>query len=109
MKCNVDGLLGQASKICKGGLGFMLTELASNLKELRDRGDKAAFTEFFNLYVFDDDRNRLKIVDSKSEDAARTQQSQPESLTRFPCGSVSCYRVSWLKCENCNVNKHKPA
>jgi|HubBroStandDraft_4_1064222.scaffolds.fasta_scaffold00070_31 hypothetical protein len=61
MKCNVHGLLNNAADALEdeefnsnGGYAFALRELADNLRELRDRGDMAAMTEFFSLYTFPD-------------------------------------------------------
>ena len=56
MKVNVEHMLVLAGREAGGSFRHSLPELATNLKELRDRASKgdgmAALNEFFEVYVF---------------------------------------------------------
>ena len=60
MKVNVANMLRIAGRDAGGAFRHSLPELATNLRELRDRhraGDgAAALEEFFRVYVFGDER-----------------------------------------------------
>lgn len=60
MKVNVANMLRLAGNDAGGAFRHTLPELATNLRELRDRhrsGDgAAALEEFFRVYVFGDER-----------------------------------------------------
>jgi len=59
MKVNIENCFRQAincieSDPHKAGYEYVITEFIIHLKELKNRGDKTALNEFFNIYVFDE-------------------------------------------------------
>jgi hypothetical protein len=62
MKVNIENAARGDSRTQK----WVLDELVSNLKELRDRtdaGDMAALREFFDLFRFDDSQREDRSVE----------------------------------------------
>lgn len=62
MRVNVSHMLHCAAIEAGGHYRHALPELVANLRELRDRtqaGDLTALDEFFSLYTFGDERDRV--------------------------------------------------
>jgi hypothetical protein len=55
MNVSLDGLLINSANDVRGQWGYSLMELLENLRELKQRNDKAALDEFFAVYVIDDE------------------------------------------------------
>ena len=88
MKCNLDGLLRNAAAeltdedgCSVNGYAFALEELATNLREVRDRvqaGDMAVLKEFFSIYIFSE----------SAPAAANTLNPNPAADVAAACGAA---------------------
>jgi hypothetical protein len=96
---NVDHMLFLASRLAGNSFRHTLPELATHLRELRDRSRASpseavkACEEFFALYVF-------------SDAALRVHPTMDPHGGRWVCGRCeSVNRTSDLKCAGCNKDK----
>jgi hypothetical protein len=101
MRVNIENCVRHCG--AKGGDKYVLTEFISNLKEMRERilkGDNSAITEFFRLYLFDDDALDIKVEIVTSPNSARDEICAAWLPKEAACAYWGACNCAALPCRN---------